>query len=479
MASALAVQAGVGTPCKLGATSASNGTACQSSPRVASFSSSSLLGSPLYSSSLSIRGRGLNLRVSGVRNSTALSHKSVTAQLEDNRSLPDNIILPELETSLTVKDPEIRSRGFPVGAYVAGIVIAAACSLAMPKAAHAKEGLASAPPATSTQKSSSKVQIPKKRPGVQRHRLDPDSVRTVPLPNRDGSLPTTDERAAKIEARKQQVAEYKRRVLREEAAIKSKLAEDPRDEKGLQRLVDVQLMKNDYDAVKDTLRKMIDYFPDDYRYSLMLTEVASGTRNLDEALEVAKTASDKFPRVPEMVQTYAMMLLASDNPDGALTYARGKVEEAERTEAGEENGKEFSVGMKLLLGQILSAVGDFDGAHAHFADMIAADPADFRPRVSKGLLFQLKGDTAAAEEQFAKVMELLPPDFPEREAVVAMIETARQQKFPDADEDEEQGEGAAEEKQIERENTQKQESPKAENSNQDQSKGKKKGWKLW
>lgn len=51
-----------------------------------------------------------------------------------------------------------------------------------------------------------------------------------------------------------------------------------------------------------------------------------------------------------------MMLLAADNPDGALTYARGKVEEAERTEAGEENGKEFSVGMKLLLGQILSAV---------------------------------------------------------------------------------------------------------------------------
>lgn len=71
-----------------------------------------------------------------------------------------------------------------------------------------------------------------------------------------------------------QVAEYKRRVLREEATIKSKLAEDPRDEKGLQRLVDVQLMKNDYDAVKDTLRKMIDYFPDDYRYRLMLTEVA-------------------------------------------------------------------------------------------------------------------------------------------------------------------------------------------------------------
>lgn len=59
--------------------------------------------------------------------------------------------------------------------------------------------------------------------------------------------------------------------------------------------------------------------------------------------------------------------------------------------------------------------------------MITADPADFRPRVSKGLLFQLKGDTAAAEEQFSKVMDLLPPDFPEREAVVAMIETARQQ----------------------------------------------------
>jgi hypothetical protein len=70
------------------------------------------------------------------------------------------------------------------------------------------------------------------------------------------------------------VAEFKRRVLREEKAIKERLAEEPKDEKVLQRLVDVQLMKSDYEAVKDTLRKMIDYFPEDYRYRLMLTEVA-------------------------------------------------------------------------------------------------------------------------------------------------------------------------------------------------------------
>jgi hypothetical protein len=49
--------------------------------------------------------------------------------------------------------------------------------------------------------------VPKKRPGVQRQRLDPDSVRPVPLPNRDGTVPPTDERAAKFEARKKQVLE--------------------------------------------------------------------------------------------------------------------------------------------------------------------------------------------------------------------------------------------------------------------------------
>lgn len=70
------------------------------------------------------------------------------------------------------------------------------------------------------------------------------------------------------------MAEFKRRVLREEKAIKDRLAEEPKDEKVLQRLVDVQLMKSDYEAVKATLRKMIDYFPEDYRYRLMLTEVA-------------------------------------------------------------------------------------------------------------------------------------------------------------------------------------------------------------
>lgn len=59
--------------------------------------------------------------------------------------------------------------------------------------------------------------------------------------------------------------------------------------------------------------------------------------------------------------------------------------------------------------------------------MINEDPTDFRPRVSKGLLYQLKGNSTEAEEQFAKVMELLPADFPEREAVVTMIETARRQ----------------------------------------------------
>jgi tetratricopeptide (TPR) repeat protein len=322
---------------------------------------------------------------------------------------------------------------------------------------------------------------------VQRQRLDPDSVRPVPLPNRDGSVPPTDERAAKFEARKKQVAEFKRRVLREEKAIKDRLAEEPKDEKVLQRLVDVQLMKSDYEAVKATLRKMIDYFPEDYRYRLMLTEVASGTKSLDEALEVSKTASEKFPRVPEMVQTYAMMLLASDKQDAALAFARAKVVEAQETIASEENGKEFAVGMKLLLGQILSAVGDFDGAHAHFADMINEDPTDFRPRVSKGLLYQLKGNSTEAEEQFAKVMELLPADFPEREAVVTMIETARRQKqFPDSEEGEEDEDekreipAAVQAKQAEeRERIQRQESGKQESTQQDQHKEKKKGWKIW
>lgn len=51
-----------------------------------------------------------------------------------------------------------------------------------------------------------------------------------------------------------------------------------------------------------------------------------------------------------------MMLLASDKQDAALAFARAKVVEAQETIASEENGKEFAVGMKLLLGQILSAV---------------------------------------------------------------------------------------------------------------------------
>jgi hypothetical protein len=51
-----------------------------------------------------------------------------------------------------------------------------------------------------------------------------------------------------------------------------------------------------------------------------------------------------------------MMLLASDKQDAALAFARAKVVEAQETISSEENGKEFAVGMKLLLGQILSAV---------------------------------------------------------------------------------------------------------------------------
>lgn len=141
-------------PLQLGNTSALKVSSRETVPGQATLPVRAFLGSRLRSSSVFITGQLANLRSPNSRRGRALVRRSVTAQLDNGQSAPAEIILPDIVKSELVSRTSSKS-GFSLSAYVAGIAFAAACSLALPKAALAKDATAS-PPSTSTSKIHSK-----------------------------------------------------------------------------------------------------------------------------------------------------------------------------------------------------------------------------------------------------------------------------------------------------------------------------------
>ena len=151
--------------------------------------------------------------------------------------------------------------------------------------------------------------------------------------------------------------------------------------------------------VSDGLRKL----PDDPTLLFLQGKVEEGFAKPTEAMKSYEAALKKKPDHAEALVASAFLLLANDDKEGA----NKRLQQAEASPDGKKRPA-----VHLVIGDLRLALGDNDGARAHYAKALEMDPDDAQAHASLGRALSAMGENDRARHELEIALKTLDQDAP-------------------------------------------------------------------
>ncbi|GBG78932.1 hypothetical protein CBR_g28648 [Chara braunii] len=172
----------------------------------------------------------------------------------------------------------------------------------------------------------------------------------------------------------------------------------------------------------EPLRQLIALKPDDIGPRLLLGQAQVNYGDYQGARKTYESILELDPYQPIALQGVAALMTELGEGSLVLDMLEKVVQQAE------ENSRSKDVtNLKMLLGQVHTVQGNMEAAMQLYNEIIEQDAKDFRPHLSKGLIYSIMGQVDKADKAFRKFRELCPEDFPHRKVMMELIQRAKRE----------------------------------------------------
>lgn len=207
--------------------------------------------------------------------------------------------------------------------------------------------------------------------------------------------------------------ELSRRLESQAFGYKLVLEREPDNVNAWQGLLDTRLQQGDLSAAIAPLEKLAQLKPDQVEYTLLLAQTKQQVQDYEGAETIYRGLLKRQPFDIRTLKGLSDLYFVQDKSAeaiAALHYAireAMKVKDSDRSEATAAQ----LTSLQLLLGEIYLQQKRFDDAIALYDTASQANPEDFRPILSKALVFNQSGQQEAAEPLFKQALLLAPVQY--------------------------------------------------------------------
>lgn len=207
--------------------------------------------------------------------------------------------------------------------------------------------------------------------------------------------------------------ELSRRLESQAFGYKLVLEREPDNVNAWQGLLDTRLQQGDLSAAIAPLEKLAQLKPDQVEYTLLLAQTKQQVQDYEGAETIYRSLLKRQPFDIRTLKGLSDLYFVQNKPAeaiAALHYAireAMKVKDSDRSEATAAQ----LTSLQLLLGEIYLQQKRFDDAIALYDTASQANPEDFRPILSKALVFNQSGQQEAAEPLFKQALLLAPVQY--------------------------------------------------------------------
>ncbi|MEM1366878.1 MAG: tetratricopeptide repeat protein [Cyanobacteria bacterium P01_H01_bin.15] len=190
------------------------------------------------------------------------------------------------------------------------------------------------------------------------------------------------------------------------------LEREPNNLTALRGLLEIRLQQGDLVAALPLLEHVAELNPEDLNAQLLVAQLRTQLADLPGALSAFQQVLTQQPDNLLALEGAVRILLAQGDPEQALVVLDATQVAAEADELGDES--EIRSFRQMLRGFVYAEKGDDASAITIYDELIAAEPENYRPWLSKALTLRKLQDDGAAVVAFERAAELAPPEQKQR-----------------------------------------------------------------
>jgi tetratricopeptide (TPR) repeat protein len=190
------------------------------------------------------------------------------------------------------------------------------------------------------------------------------------------------------------------------------LQREPENLAALKGLLDARLQLGDIKGSVAPLQKVASLNPQNFGYTILLAQTKQYLGDREGAASDYRSVLIAQPQQIEALQGLVSLLIDAKRPAAAIGVVQAALD---RSTATATNGSTVDTSsIKLLMAQIYVAQQRNADALAIYDELIKISPADFRPVLSKALVYKQLGNLTAAQSLMKAAAALAPSDYKDR-----------------------------------------------------------------
>jgi tetratricopeptide (TPR) repeat protein len=185
----------------------------------------------------------------------------------------------------------------------------------------------------------------------------------------------------------------------------SVLDREPNNNTALKGLLEIRLKQGDIKAAIEPLEKLANLNNNLTEYTILLAQAKQQIKDFEGAAAAYRQAIAKNPVDIQALAGMTQLLIAQNRPEGAIGLLQDTVKGAQNKNDTESIDL---TSVQLLLGQVYAKLQRYGEAISVYDSLAAKDSKDFRPVLSKALIFQEQGKNPEAKSLFKAAFSLAP-----------------------------------------------------------------------
>jgi tetratricopeptide (TPR) repeat protein len=224
-----------------------------------------------------------------------------------------------------------------------------------------------------------------------------------------GSILQTNQSLAKTTAAStSNISQQMQAQLESQAkGYQSVLDREPNNNTALKGLLEIRLKQGDIKAAIEPLEKLANLNNNLPEYTILLAQAKQQIKDFEGAAAAYRQAIANNPTDLQALAGMTQLLIAQNRPEGAIGLLQDTIK---GTDEGNKNDSESIdvTSVKLLLGQVYAKLQRYGEAISVYDSLAAKDSKDFRPVLSKALIFQEQGKNSEAKSLFKSAFSIAP-----------------------------------------------------------------------
>jgi tetratricopeptide (TPR) repeat protein len=190
------------------------------------------------------------------------------------------------------------------------------------------------------------------------------------------------------------------------------LQREPDNQIALRGLLDAKLQQGDLQGAIAPLERLAQLNPETIDYQILVAQTKQQLKNYPGARETYGKILTIHPDNLKALQGMVNLLLEQKLPEEAINLVKNTLQ-------SNQINPQDTLSLQLLLGQIYALSERNQEAIAIYDQIIEAHPEDFRPLLSKAILFKQEGKLEEAKPLFDAAFDKAPSVYREQIRAVA------------------------------------------------------------